>query len=415
MRVEVHLWGRQVGLLADDVGMPGLAFQFAPGWLADGCPISPLQMQWVRSPQLNAEGRPFAGLFGVFADSLPDSWGQMLMDERFRRGGMNPEKVGVLDRLCYVGNRGWGALTYAPDKSETDAETLEQMDLIETERSAKAAVEGRMADILPQVIESGASTGGARPKQRIALCAEESDRVWYGKSLPPPGYDPWILKIETDSRRQYGCVEKAYYRLAETVGLHVPETRLVCANADGVKHFAVKRFDWLSGGRLHCHTLAGMLNRDSHAGNTDYEEFLRAVITVTGDQQCVLEAFRRMVFNVSFGVRDDHSKNHAFTMDPSGGWTLSPAYDVMFSRPGVGNGLHRQMPVAGRRQGIDRDALESLAVAFSITHRQLTQILEAVHAAAGEWEPVCRSLGISAQRMNEIRDAWEFPEPGFTW
>jgi serine/threonine-protein kinase HipA len=415
MRTEVYLWGRQVGVLADDAGVPGIAFQFTPQWIADGHPISPVHMQWGQEVQWNREGRPFSGLFGVFADSLPDSWGQMLMDERFRRAGMNPETIGVLDRLCYVGNRAWGALTYQPDQADTDSEKLEQMDLVEAERSARAAVEGRMSDVLPQVIESGASTGGVRPKQRIAMPPGNSERVWYGKSLPPPGYDPWILKIETDPQRQYGRVEKAYYLLAERAGLNVPETRLIGTDPDGVQHFAVKRFDWLTDRRLHCHTLAGLLNRNSHAGNTDYEEFLRAVLTVTGDHTCVCEAFRRMVFNVSFGVRDDHSKNHAFVMHGDGSWDLSPAYDVMFSRPGVGNGLYRQMPVLGRRQGIERSGFESLAETFSISPRLVRQVLDEIHAAAQAWKPICSDLGVREQRAREICDTWEFPHADLSW
>lgn len=415
MRTEVYLWDQRVGLLADDAGVPGIAFQFDPAWLATGCPVSPLQMTWEPEVQWNRESRPFSGLFGVFADSLPDSWGQMLMDERFRRAGMNPETVGVLERLCYVGRRGWGALTYGPDQADTDMQKLEQMDLVEAERSARAAVEGHMGDILPEVIESGASTGGARPKQRIAIAPDNPDRVWYGKTLPPPGYEPWILKIETDPRRQYGPVEKAYYLLAESAGVDVPESRLVSAGPDAARHFAVKRFDWLPGNRLHCHTLAGMLNRDSHAGNTDYEEFLRAVLTVTQDQRCVYEAFRRMVFNISFGVRDDHSKNHAFIMDQGGNWTLSPAYDVMFSRPGIGNGLYRQMPLRGKREQIVRADLDPLADTFGINRRELNNILQAIHTAAITWESTCAGLGIHEQRMIEIRDAWEFPLPDFSW
>lgn len=415
MRTEVHLWDRQVGILADDAGVPAVAFQYSPRWLSGGHSVSPLHLVWESGVQWNREGRPFAGLFGVFADSLPDSWGQMLMDERFRRAGLNPEKVGVLDRLCCVGNRGWGALTYVPDRADADIDKLEQMDLVEAERAARAVVEGRMADVLPQVIESGASTGGARPKQRIAIRRDDPDRVWYGKTLPPSGYEPWILKIETDAERQYGRVEKAYYMLAGKMGLHVPETRLVGADAGGVLHFAVKRFDWVAEQRLHCHTLAGLMHRDSHVGGTDYEEFLRAVLTLTANHEDVVEAFKRMVFNVSFGVRDDHAKNHAFLMNRVGEWQLSPAYDVMYSRPGIGNGLHRQMPVLGKRTGIKRADMESLARTFSIGHRLLKEIFDAAHNAATTWNSICSELGISDQRRDEIRDTWEFPGSECAW
>ena len=415
MRAEVYLWERRVGLLADDVDLPAIAFQYAPEWLADGLSISPLNLAWEAGVQWNRDARPFSGLFGVFGDSFPDSWGQMLMDERFRRAGLNPEKVGALERLCYVADRGWGALTYAPDRADTGSDKLEKMDLVEAERSARAAVEGRMRDVLPEVIESGASTGGARPKQRIAISGADPDVVWYGKTLPPAGYEPWILKIETDPRRCYGRVEKAYYALAEEMGLQVPETRLVSASPEHVHHFAVKRFDWLADRRLHCHTLAGMLHRDSHAGSTDYEEFLRAVLTVTENQECVVEAFKRAVFNVSFGVRDDHGKNHAFTMTPDGEWTLSPAYDVMYSRPGVGNGLHRQMPLLGKREGIDRADVESLARTFAVNQRTTRDIFDTAHEVALSWDEVCGALGIPDQRMAEIRDTWEFPGPDYAW
>jgi serine/threonine-protein kinase HipA len=415
MRIKVQLWSRQVGILADDAaGAPGIAFQFNRGWLADGVPISPIRMRWSDEVQWNRNPRPFDGLFGVFSDSLPDSWGQRLMDERFRRAGLNPEKVGVLERLCYVGIRGWGALAYSPDRSDKNSVKLEKMDIAETQRSAKAAVEGRMSDILPQVIESGASTGGARPKQRIAISGKDRDAVWYGKTLPPKGFDPWILKIETDPGRQYGRVEKAYYRLAGMCSLHIPETRLVRNHEDEVDHFAIKRFDWMDGRRLHCHTLAGLLHADSHDGSTDYADFFRAVLQVTEDQSEVVEAFRRMVFNVSFGVRDDHAKNHAFTMNEEGRWHLSPAYDVMYSRPGTGNGLHRQMAVSGKRSGIDRSDIESLARLFSVK-RQLKDIFESVGEAGKAWDGICRDLGIDEVRRDEIRDTWEFPNSDMSW
>jgi serine/threonine-protein kinase HipA len=158
-----------------------------------------------------------------------------------------------------------------------------------------------------------------------------------------------------------------------------------------------------------------MLNRDSHTGATDYDEFLRAVLHVTGDQRDVQEAFRRMVFNVSFGVRDDHAKNHAFTMDASGTWRLSPAYDVTYSRPGIGNGLHRQMSVQGKRRDISRDDIAGIAKTFSIGKRLLKQVFDSMHEAATEWPAISEELGLSDQRRDEIADTWEFPSTGFAW
>jgi serine/threonine-protein kinase HipA len=132
------------------------------------------------------------------------------------------------------------------------------------------------------------------------------------------------------------------------------------------------------------------------------------VLQVTEDQSDVVEAFRRMVFNISFGVRDDHAKNHAFTMNEEGIWHLSPAYNVMYSRPGVGNGLHRQMAVSGKRSGVDRNDIESLAGLFNVK-RQLPDTIESIRQAGKAWPRICMDLGIDEVRRDDIEDTWEFP------
>lgn len=237
----------------------------------------------------------------MFADSLPDTWGRRLMDEQFRRQGRNPEMVTLLEWLAYVGGRSWGALTYRPDLDSTDRKVLAALDLIASERSARAVLTGNMSEVLPAVIESGASTGGARPKQRIAISATQPDEIWYGKGLPPEGFDSWILKIETDPQRQYGRVECAYCRLAERAGIQVP----------------------------------------------------------------------------------------------------------MFSRPGAGNGLHRQMPVMGKREGITVADLREMGRRHGLKPALITAILDKIAEAASAWGTIASDLKIDEVRMREIRDAWE--------
>lgn len=114
-----------------------------------------------------------------------------------------------------------------------------------------------------------------------------------------------------------------------------------------------------------------------------------------------------MVFNVHFGLRDDHAKNHAFLRKPHEDWTLSPAYDVMFSRPGAGNGLHRQMPVMGKRKGITVADLREMGRRHGLKPALITAILDKIADAASTWEAIASDLKIDEVRMREIRDAWE--------
>jgi len=410
MKLEVHLWDRRVGTLSDEAEVGGIPFQYAGEWLDGGFNLSPFALEWDTRVQWREGDRTFEGLHGIFADSLPDAWGRALMDEQFRRQGRNPELVTLLERLAYVGDRAWGGLTYRPDLASADRDVLTALDLIASERSARAVLKGNMSEVLPAVIESGASTGGARPKQRIAISASHPDEIWYGKGLPPEGFDSWILKIETDPKRQYGRVECAYYQLAAVAGLDVPLTRLIEAPSSSVQrtgHFAIQRFDWVGSERFHCHTLAGLLGKNWNLGDCDYDEFLRAALALTSDKRAIEEVFRRMVFNVHFGLRDDHAKNHAFLRKPLEGWSLPPAYDVMFSRPGAGNGLHRQMPVMGRRQGISVVDIREMGRRHGLKPSVVTSTFDQIAVAASAWENIASELGIDEIRMREIRNAWE--------
>jgi len=411
MIVEVFLWEHKVGALSDEASVPGIAFQYSAEWLDRGWNISPLALEWNRKIQWDPKNRIFDGLYGVFADSLPDSWGKMLMDERFRRLGRNPENVSILERLCYVGNRAWGALSYRPEHSESNPELSETLNLLEVERSIHAAIQGNAKDILPSIIESGASTGGARPKQRIAIADDDPQQIWYGKGIPPAGYTAWILKIETDRERQYGRVEKAYYQLAEYAGIQVPETRLLLAEdpetGEEIGHFAIKRFDWTAQERIHCHTLGGLLSKAWHQGDSDYDELFRAANALTGNHPMLEEIARRMIFNIWLGVRDDHAKNHAFIRSESGDWELSPAYDVMYSKTGIGNGLHRQMPVLGHRQEINRELIQKIASSHQIKKNALEQMIEQTKQAASKWKTEATSLHLDSNRISEIQDTWE--------
>lgn len=314
LALEVSAFGREVGTLAhsDD----GMAFQYSPDWLASGFSLSPFSLPAERrvfTPQIRA----FDGLFGVFADSLPDGWGRLLLDRLLRRLGEDPEKLSALDRLAIVGTNGMGALEYRPVWDMPAGSELRDYDLLAQE-CRKIFHDEYSAD-LDRLFHLGGSSGGARPKVLVDIDGT-----------------PWIVKFHT-SREDSGAgrMEYEYARCAVACGINLPEVRLLPSNeCDG--YFAIKRFDRVPDGegevrKVHMISAAGLLETSHRVPNLDYVQLMRLTQVLTNDAAQLQELFRRMCFNVFAHNRDDHSKNFSFLHGEGGGWMLSPAYDLTYS------------------------------------------------------------------------------------
>lgn len=395
--IEVRLdWGdrrQAVGTLAEDGRR--VYFEYAAPFLSAPLPISPFKLP-ARPGLIEHADRPFSPLFGVFDDSLPDSWGILLMDRELRRRGLSPAGVSPLDRLAYIGTRAMGALTYHPP-SDAQPEPLD-VDLGTLAREAERVLEGDAGEVLPALRLAGGSPGGARPKVLVGV--RNDGRMISGVADLPEGYRHFLVKFTTRQESPHaGAVEAAYARMAAEAGVDVPATRLF-ETSDGGRHFGVERFDRRDGRRLHMHSLGGLLHASHRVASMDYEGFLRTTLVLTRDQRQVEEAFRRMAFNVVAHNRDDHVKNFSFLMDRDGVWRLAPAYDLTFAE---GPGRQHTMDVAGEadRPG-DHDMLR-VAERCGIDPDTARDIIARVRDTVDQWPRFAKETGVPDEATREIR------------
>lgn len=374
------------------------AFEYDHGALASGLAISPFRMR-LAPGVIMAPRFPFDGLHGVFADSLPDGWGRLLVDRQISRGGGNPSRLTPVDRLAMVGSQGMGALTYAPEKPIADAESAGENGIGWLARRAEMILQGRSDEgISPLLLASGGSAG-ARPKVLALRNPVSGAFAVDDGSLAIQGHEHWLIKLKHRAEGgDIGRVEHAYAEMARAAGIDFPATQLVIDDQD-VAHFAVRRFDRTEAGRLHVHTLAGLVHADIRAPSLDYKDLLTVAKVLTSDQAQVEEAFRRMVFNIVVGNRDDHAKNHAFLMGRDGRWRLSPAYDVT---PSDGPGGEHNLTVAGEGRAPGPDHIAKVAADAGIPAATAKDIIGRVIDASSSWSARAEGIDIGEAEISAI-------------
>ena len=293
------------------------AFQYSEEWIENGFPISPFSLPLKKQVFVPTKDY-FDGLFGVFADSLPDNWGRLLLDRLLRAHKQNPDKLTVLDRLAIVGKSGMGALTYYPEKKID--EQYGDVDLDELAEQCRKILNTEYSDRLDELYRLGGTSGGARPKIMTTVDGEE-----------------WIIKFPAHvDGENAGKMEYDYSCCAKKCGITMSETRLFPSeNCEG--YFGIKRFDRISDKnetkRIHMLTAAALLELDFQQPSLDYHSLMKLTKILTRDnEKDMREMFRRMCFNVLAHNRDDHSKNFTYLYDDEKDrWSLSPAYDLTYS------------------------------------------------------------------------------------
>lgn len=393
VQLELTEGARRVGTLAEHERR--IYFEFDPGFIANPLPLSPFKLP-ARPGLFEHRDRDFAPVFGVFNDSLPDGWGLLLMDREFRKRGIDPATLSVLDRLAYIGDRGMGAPTYHPASDSPVDEPL-RIDLEAVAGQAARVLNGSAEEVLPALRIAGGSPGGARPKVLIGV-RDEND-VISGTSRLPEGYRHYLVKFPAqDDPADIGAVELAYAAMARSAGLDVPNSRLF-ETADGGRFFGAERFDRDGNRRIHTQTLGGLLHASHRLPSVDYEGLLKATRYLTKDQRQVEEAFRRMTFNVFAHNRDDHVKNFSYLMDSRGVWRFAPAYDLVFS---AGPGGEHTMSVAGEaRQPTIRDMLR-VAAACDVGADRARDIIDRVLGAVRSWEEFASAAQVSNETERRI-------------
>ena len=293
------------------------AFQYSEEWIENGFPISPFSLPLKKQVFVPTKDY-FDGLFGVFADSLPDNWGRLLLDRLLRAHKQNPDKLTVLDRLAIVGKSGMGALTYYPEKKID--EQYGDVDLDELAEQCRKILNTEYSDRLDELYRLGGTSGGARPKIMTTVNGEE-----------------WIIKFPAHvDGENAGKMEYDYSCCAKKCGIIMSETRLFpseqCDGYFGTKRFD-RRIDQTGKKRIHMLTAAALLELDFEQPSLDYHSLMKLTKILTRDNTEDIEnMFRRMCFNVFAHNRDDHSKNFTYLYDDEKDrWSLSPAYDLTYS------------------------------------------------------------------------------------
>lgn len=287
------------------------------------------------------------GLPGPVYDALPDGWGMLLMDRLFKRRGLNPARIGPLDRLAYIGTNAMGAMSFEPMAPEVLV-LEEDISLAQLAAEVQDVLNGEGGEFLKKLLQMGGSAQGARPKA-LLYCDPGNETF---TTAAAPGLDAWLIKFPAKLEHPEVCaIEAVYSECLRKCGIKTPETKYFNL-PDGQAAFATKRFDRQDGMRVPMQSLAAFTGANFQVpGTLDYTNFLRATQKCTNDVREKAVAFARAVFNVAFNNRDDHPKNFAYLMSKTGKWTLAPAYDVTFCEGPYG---YHQMDVIGEALEISR-------------------------------------------------------------
>ncbi len=380
MRLDVRYHDTVVGVLNDDLGK--MLFQYDDGFLRSGTELSPFYLP-LQSGVIEVKSPFEGGLPGLCADSLPDYWGRAIMDRRLREAGVDPARVSVLKRLALVGDGGLGALSYHPSESDDAYEVNSLKEAVEFSRQVVEMDEGELpgSKIMQQ---AGSNPGGRYPKLCVGWNPVEK-RMVVGAQRLPEGFIPCLLKLDLGKAMPQGksevCrQEAAMLDQARAVGIRTPRHWLLEGSDEeggSYAHLLVERFDRGEGTRIHMHSFSGAAHKLPVRYGASYEELLRVVLALTRDQREVEEMFRRMVFNVLHGNRDDHVRNHAFLMASPGEWSLSPAFDLT-PTPEL---AEHALGVNEKWSGITKSDLAQVGAAFSI--RNAGGIIEQCASVSG--------------------------------
>jgi serine/threonine-protein kinase HipA len=430
---EVRLWGRRIGAVFLDEGSDSAIFEYEPAFVDSGIEVSPISMPLRNGPYAfpGLARDAFKGLPGLLADSLPDRYGNALIDSWLASQGRAPDSFDAVERLCYIGSRGMGALEFVPalDPEPSAGRGLEIGELVElasevlTERTQLAVsfAEPEREQALRDILSVGTSAGGARAKAVIAWNPSTKE-VRSGQVDPGDGFEHWLLKFDgvrgnrdkeqLEDPRGYGAIEYAYSLMAKAAGIVMTECRLLEEN--GRRHFMTRRFDRLpTGGKLHMQSLAALAHLDfNQAGAHSYEQALLTIRRLGLPMRDVEQQFQRMVFNAIARNQDDHVKNIAFLMDRTGSWSLSPAFDVTYAYQPSGRWTNRhQMTINGKRDDFTPEDFERCAASASMKRGRAGAILEEVRDAVSNWPDHAAEAGVAQHDTERIGNAHRLDVP----
>jgi serine/threonine-protein kinase HipA len=420
---EVMLWGTRIGVVELPEGERIATFQYDADFLQSSIEVSPLTMPLGPAPYSFPALSPisFHGLPGLLADSLPDKYGNALIDAWLATQGRLPEDFNAVERLSYTGSRGMGALEFRPVTgpvatagAAVDIAALVQLasEVLTHRKTLNVTFAGDdKATALRDILRVGTSAGGARAKAVIAW-NPDTNEVRSGQLKAPEGFEYWLMKFDgvrgnkdkdLADPQGYGAVEYAYSQMAGAAGIEMSACRLF--EEGGRRHFMTRRFDrTASGDKLHMQSLAALAHYDFNtAGAYGYEQAFLAMRQLKLPAHDVDQQFLRMAFNVIARNQDDHVKNIAYLMDRSGSWRLSPAFDVTWAYNPTGDWTSRhQMTVNGKRDGFEVDDLVACGKAGGVQSRRIRPLLQQVHDAVSRWPEFATAAAVKPEWIIQI-------------
>lgn len=430
---EVRLWSKGIGAVSLDEGQEYAAFQYTHDFARSGIEISPLMMPLGDTiytfPELPRA--TFWGLPGLLADSLPDRFGNALIDTWLATQGRTAIDFNAVERLCYIGPRGMGALEFAPQKGPR----LRKVTKIEIDALVKLASDvltkhgefagnlgdGHRDEALKDILRVGTSAGGARAKAVIAW-NPKTNEIRSGQIAAGQDFEYWILKFdgvagnkdkELEDPKGFGVIEYAYYLMAKACGIIMSECKLLAENDR--RHFMTRRFDRIAGGeKVHMQSLGALAHFDyNQAGAYSYEQALLTIRRLHLPFGAVEEQFRRMVFNIVARNQDDHVKNIAFLMDKEGQWSLAPAFDMTYSyNPSGAWTSSHQMTLNGKRDGFSISDFRAAGQSATLKRGRAEEIVKEVTEVVERWPEFADEAKLDPQIRDNIQKTHclKFPE-----
>lgn len=409
--IDVHCFGKEVGRIGLDPDKRRSFFQYHPDFLQSDqysnlFPATGI-LKRVENVQVfsNFFNDTFQGLPPMFADSLPDAFGNIIFQKWLEKEGKSLQEISPLEQLAYVGTRGMGALEYHPVKeipAGGEIDLKEIIAVLEKVLDKKAQITGTKFNeaALLHIFKMGTSAGGARPKLLIAQ-HKETGIIIPGDIARGVDYDHYLVKLSLEENNGYRAewIEYSYYRIAKELGIQMMPSNLI----DG-KHFATLRFDRQNGRKKHVLTASGLSGWDfKQATNSSYENLFELALFLKVPHKDIEELFRRMVFNVVYQNTDDHLKNHSFIYDESkDSWQLAPAYDLTYALNPLLHfkSINRALSINHKRQHIQEEDLLKIAATFTVKNARTT--LQEIRDSKAKWRTLALEIGIEKKVVKDM-------------
>lgn len=401
IKIDVFLWGDHIGQLFWDAEKNISVFQFTSVYFTKPYNLIPTQRVKSLGAMYGNPENKYQGLPPFIADSLPDSWGNILFDQWASNQGISPSKVNPLLKLAFIGNRAVGALEFRPVLEETEDKTYDIASLVDIAnrlyKERYEAVINENEKIQAQdLVNLGSPPGGAHPKALIAISSTTGE-VRSGQIPLSDDFSYYIIKFKEETPFPSSEMEMVYYEMAQMAQIKMMPCRLYTIG--NKSHFITERFDRVNGEKVHTQTMAALM-----PSGKDYNDLFILSRRLDLDVVQMNELFRRMCFNIVAGNTDDHNKNFSFMMDQNGKWSLSPAYDIMFTANTWSRSdadVH-EMSMSGKRCFFTEKDLLQMGRTFGI--KNPNKELETVYKAVSEFEALCNKYNIDTIWSSKVSD-----------